>query len=132
MAPTSHEGSEERFNRFPRPICVKTAPTNITARLQDKETRDLLADSLQVQPDTSSEIFVFQETLQKAIDNANNAAPINFDDVAVGLVYEFDLDNYELRDDAAETQQGYATRESIINTVRDTIMSKVNLGSFPD
>jgi hypothetical protein len=70
-----------------------------------------------------------QITLQKAIDDANNAKPIDFDGVTKGILYQLKLKNYNLRDSAAEMRQGRATKGSIIKTVRDKILSKVNEAS---
>ena len=89
-----------------RDTTFEEALADIATRLQDKETRELLSNSRQVQPKLADEIFAFQITLQKAIDDANNANPIDFDGVTKGMLYQLILENYDLRDDAAEMRAG--------------------------
>jgi len=64
-----------------RATTFEEALADIATRLQDKETRELLSNSRQVQPKLADEIFAFQITLQKAIDDPNSANPIDFDGV---------------------------------------------------
>jgi hypothetical protein len=109
-----------------RDTTFEEALADIATCLQDKETRGLLSNSRQLQPKLASEIFAFQITLQKAIDDANNANPIDFDGVTKGMLYQLILENYDLRDDAAEMRQGWVTRDKIIQVVKNRILAKVN------
>lgn len=79
-------------------------------------------ERLAVQPGLAHQIYHFQSTITKEL---RDAIPFEPDRILKDIKYKLDIENYELRDDAAGVWEGEGVSYSILNIVEKDILSRV-------